>query len=192
MKSLRATMCVVALSTLPASAVGPAQAPTPAVNQTGAAVLAFQQKVADYVKLHNQAESKVPSLTETDDPAKIAAREAALGEAIRQMRATAKPGDIFIAEFRPHLLALLRSGFAGRPRGDRQALVEDQPKSMALSTYMTYPPSIPLATFPGKLLRSLPDLPPELEYRIVGRHLILRDVKANIVVDFVRDAVPTT
>lgn len=192
MKTLRATMCVVALAALPASAVGRLQTPTPAVNPTGAAVHAFQQKVAEYVKLHNEAETKVPNLAETSDPAKIAAREVALGRTIRQMRAGARPGDIFIAEFQPYLRTLVRRDFAERPRGDRQALAEEQPKTMALEVNMTYPTSIPLATFPGKLLRSLPDLPPELEYRIVGRHVILRDVKANIIVDFVRDALPTT
>ena len=62
---------------------------------------------------------------------------------------------------------------------------------MKLTVNMTYPSKLPLATVPAKLLRALPDLPPELEYRIVGRSLLLRDVKANIVVDFVRDAVPT-
>ena len=41
------------------------------------------------------------------------------------------------------------------------------------------------------LLRKLPDLPPELEYRLVGRSLILRDVKANLIVDILRDVVPT-
>ena len=56
---------------------------------------------------------------------------------------------------------------------------------------MTYPTTLPLETVPGKLLRVLPQLPEVLEYRILGRHLILRDVKANLVVDFVRDAVPT-
>jgi hypothetical protein len=191
MTLFRAAPYLVALSALSIPAVH-AQSPTPVVNPTGAAVHAFQQKVAEYVKVHNEAESKVPNLAETNDPVKIAAREAALGQAIRQMRASARPGDVFVTEFRSHLLTLVRRDFANRPRGDRQALVEDQPKAMALEVNMTYPSSIPLATFPGKLLRSLPDLPPELEYRIVGRHLILRDVKANIVVDFVRDAVPTT
>jgi hypothetical protein len=56
---------------------------------------------------------------------------------------------------------------------------------------MTYPSSLPLGTVPARLLRELPDLPPELEYRIVARHLILRDAKANIIVDFIRNAVPT-
>jgi hypothetical protein len=56
---------------------------------------------------------------------------------------------------------------------------------------MTYPTTLPLVTVPAKLLRALPELPDGLEYRILGRHLILRDVKANLIVDFVRDAVPT-
>ena len=60
-----------------------------------------------------------------------------------------------------------------------------------LAVNMTYPSTLPLVTVPAKLLRVLPQLPEQLEYRILGRHLILRDVKANIVVDFVRDAVPT-
>jgi len=34
-------------------------------------------------------------------------------------------------------------------------------------------------------------LPAELEYRIVARSLILRDVKANLIVDILRDVVPT-
>ncbi len=50
---------------------------------------------------------------------------------------------------------------------------------------------MPLETFPPALLRKLPDLPPDLEYRIVGRSLLLRDVKANLIVDILRDVVPT-
>jgi hypothetical protein len=41
------------------------------------------------------------------------------------------------------------------------------------------------------LLWKLPDLPPELEYRLVGSSLILPDVKANLIVDILRDVVPT-
>jgi hypothetical protein len=39
------------------------------------------------------------------------------------------------------------------------------------------------------LLR-LPQLPKEVEYRFVGRDLILRDVAANLIVDFLPNAVP--
>jgi len=163
----------------------------PAVNPTAAAVHVFQQRVADYMKLHQQAEGKVPDLKETSDPQKIATREKALGDTIRSMRPDAKPGDIFAEEFRPVLLQLIHDDFATRSAADRRALIQELPAKFQLSINMTYPATLPLVTVPAKLLRVLPTLPEELEYRILGRHLLLRDVKGNIVVDFVRDAVPT-
>ena len=48
--------------------------------------------------------------------------------------------------------------------------------------------SEPLATTPANLLANLPQLPMDVEYRIVGRHLLLRDVDANIIVDFIYNA----
>ena len=53
----------------------------------------------------------------------------------------------------------------------------------------TYPSNWPLQTFPATLLAELPKLPPELEYRFVSDGLILRDTKANIVVDFILDVI---
>jgi hypothetical protein len=42
---------------------------------------------------------------------------------------------------------------------------------------------------PANLLAALPDLPPDLEYRFVGRHLILRDARANMIIDEVPHAI---
>ena len=53
-----------------------------------------------------------------------------------------------------------------------------------------YPDGTPLSAVPPGLLRKLPVLPPELDYRFVGRDLILRDVDANIIVDYVLEAAP--
>jgi hypothetical protein len=60
----------------------------------------------------------------------------------------------------------------------------------ALGINDIYPSAVPLVTFPPALLQSLPPLPEGLEYRFYGRHLILRDAKANIVVDLLRNVVP--
>jgi hypothetical protein len=161
------------------------------VNATGAAVLAFRNRVADYVKVHEQAESKVPKLTETSDPAKVDGREKALGRMITQLRAGAREGDVFGADFRPILEREIRADFKARSAADRKALVHELPAKMTLAVNMTYPTDLPLATFPARLLNRLPELPPQLEYRIVGRHLVLRDAKANVIVDIARDIVPT-
>ncbi len=52
-----------------------------------------------------------------------------------------------------------------------------------------YPEDAPLPTVPPNLLASLPQLPEDLEYRILGRNLILRDVHANVIVDFLPKAI---
>ena len=51
----------------------------------------------------------------------------------------------------------------------------------------TYPKGASLATMPPNVLEVLPRLPDGLEYRIVNTHLILWDVDADIVVDYVFD-----
>ena len=89
------------------------------------------------------------------------------------------------------LIKVIHDDFAKRSAMDRKALVQELPAKMALTVPMTAPSKLPLATGPATLMLAQPELPPVLEYRIVGRSLLLRDVKANIVVDFVRDAVPT-
>jgi hypothetical protein len=169
----------------------PAAQTTKPVNPIGAAVQAFQEQVAAYVKVHNNAEGQVPQLRETTDPVQISEREKLLGQAIQKLRPNAKAGDIFVPQYQPHLVKVIKDDFAKRSAADRKALVVELPKNVKLEVNQVYPTTLPLETFPPKLLRALPDLPPELEYRIVGRSLILRDVKANLVVDILRDVVPT-
>jgi hypothetical protein len=121
----------------------------------------------------------------------ISNREAALAKAIQTLRAGAKVGEIFAPEYQPYFIKIVQDDFATRPAADRKAIVNELPKNMKVDINTVYPTSVALATFPAGLLRKLPDLPPELEYRLVGRSLILRDVKANLIVDILRDVVPT-
>ena len=56
-----------------------------------------------------------------------------------------------------------------------------------------YPAGGPVATMRPTLLMALPPLPPELQYRFINMALILWDVQANLIVDFVPDIFfPTT
>src|SRR5690348_3882114 len=77
-----------------AAPAAPAQPATqPGVNPQGAATLEFQKRIQDYLKIHNDAEAKVPNLKKTDDPKEISERETALGKMIMTLRAGARPGD---------------------------------------------------------------------------------------------------
>jgi len=63
---------------------------------------------------------------------------------------------------------------------------------MELQINESYPEKVPLQSTPPTLLMNLPELPKGLEYRILGRELVLRDSDANIIVDYVPNALPAT
>jgi hypothetical protein len=54
-----------------------------------------------------------------------------------------------------------------------------------------YPEGQPLPSVPAQLLLTLPSLPEPLEYRIVGQHLLLLDTAADLVVDYILNAITT-
>jgi len=48
----------------------------------------------------------------------------------------------------------------------------------------SYPAGAPFPSTPAPLLQTLPTLPRGLEYRIIGRDLVLLDSPANLIVDY--------
>jgi hypothetical protein len=162
---------------------GVAQAPPKAAT---AATAEFNKRVAAYVDVHKKADGQVPSLKRTNDPAEISSREIALGSAIRAARAGVRPGDIFTQEVGEELRRLIKSDYRGRSREERRIFLDEVPHFRP-KVNQTYPSTWPLATFPATLLDVLPKLPDIVEYRLLSEALILRDVNANIVVDFILD-----
>jgi hypothetical protein len=75
-----------------------------------------------------------------------------------------------------------------RSASDRAVILSEVPVASPRVNEV-YPAALPLATLPALLLGALPGLPADLEYRFMGRHLIIRDTKTNLVVDFLPDVV---
>jgi hypothetical protein len=150
----------------------------------------FFDHVRAYIKIHNAADARVPSLKETSDPQKISAREKALADEIRTERAGARQGDVFSLSAAKEIGLVVAEDFNKRAFKDQKAILVEVPMKAPPSINTDYPTTLPLATVPPTLLLRLPTLPEELEYRFLGRHLILRDIKANLIVDFIPDVVP--
>ena len=109
----------------------------------------------------------------------------ALAERIRSARRHAQQGEIFS----PAIATTLRTAMNRQLRGNsaagtRASIRDDGPEAFALQVNGTYPKGASLATMPPNVLEALPRLPDGLEYRIVNAHLILWDVDADIVVDY--------
>jgi hypothetical protein len=162
-----------------------------AVNPDAKLLQDFQERISTYIDLHKKAAKDAPPIKETKDAAKIKAAQDALALQIRALRAKARQGEIFTPEIARLFRRLMYPEIKG-PDGapTKEALKEDAPKpgSVTLKVNARYPDEQPLPTMPPNLLSSLPKLPEELEYRIVGKDLILRDVPANLIVDFIPGA----
>jgi hypothetical protein len=165
----------------------------PRVNPDARIVQDFERRVQEYVKLDRQAQAQgaLPALKPTDNAEKIHEDEQGLARAIRVTRSRAQQGDIFTPEVSREFKRLIGIAYqASEAHRIRVSLKSGDPVNLRLQVNQTYPENMPLQTTPPTVLLNLPRLPPELEYRLVGRSLVLRDVKANVVVDFIPNAIP--
>lgn len=174
---------IVAVASLVWTAAGVAQ---PRVSPQTSAMADFSKRVTAYLDLTKKATAGLPPLKRTDDPSEIALRETALGDAIRAGRAGARPGDILTPEVARVFRRTIKDDFRRRPLRGQKVMLDEIPRFHP-KVNQTYPSEWPLATFPATLLAALPALPDGLEYRLLSEALIIRDVKANIVVDFMLD-----
>lgn len=153
---------------------------------------AFLNKAKQYVSM----EKKLPAdkLSPTNNVEQLDQQRKALRAAVQQARPGAKQGDIFDAHVADVFRKLLKSTMTG-PNGPkiRASLNHAEPVGPRdLKVNEVYPnvSGLPLQSVPPTLLVNLPVLPRGLEYRIVDHTLVLRDTNANLVVDFLPDALP--
>ena len=182
------------IAVTPGAALGSAdaQATPQRVNPNAKAIASFQEEVNEYVELHRKLEKTLTPVPRDATPEMIDKYQRDLGRLIQQARRNERAGDIFESEVRPVLRKLLAGLFNG-PDGKklRMAVAEENPgESVKLVVNGRYPDTIPLSSMPPQVLRTLPQLPEELEYRFIQSTLILLDVHAHIIVDYMTGAVP--
>jgi hypothetical protein len=159
-------------------------------NPTGAAVKAFLDRVDAYIDLQKKVASGLPKLKDDAWPDDIEAHQAAMAARIRLARPKAKRGEIF-GDAEPIFKAVVDGDKVLRGLRDRRAAMEEVPRFDPPSINAAYPEKLPLATVPPLILDQFPRLPDgHLEYRFMGNDLIIRDVMANLIADFINNAVP--
>jgi hypothetical protein len=160
-------------------------------NPQTAALQDFEKRIEDYASLDKRLSKGTDVNKPTDEPHLILERQRDLAKKIREARSKAKQGDIFTPEIAKEFRRLVRVAMAGPNAGDIQkSLAHAEPVRLPLRINEPYPAEVPLQSTPPTILMNLPRLPPELEYRINGHALALRDTGANLVVDLIPDAIP--
>lgn len=181
--------CVV--MSITASGISAFQQSGPAVNADSQVLAGFTSRVTEYMKVRKKASDNLHHLKSTTSQAAINRHEHQLAHQIREAREHAHQGDIFTPET-AEVFRRLTALAGNSPSGVRmkQSLRHAEPVNLVLRVNRPYPDGFPLQSSPPTLLANLPPLPKELDYRVVGHSLILRDAEANLIVDFIDRVMP--
>ncbi|HXG56353.1 MAG TPA: hypothetical protein VNJ03_13330 [Vicinamibacterales bacterium] len=181
----------------PATSASPTEAPPtervvgPLSPEEAAILATMNQRINEYVTLHRKLERKLPQVPREATPEQIDRFQRALEKAVREARAGAKQGELFTPESRVVITRLLATIFGGPDGKELKASVLDEtPVGVQLAVNGRYPDTVPMSTIPPQVLQTLPKLAEEMEYRFVGDALVLLDVHAHVIADFIPDALP--
>lgn len=183
MRPVTAALLMVLCASL-ASAQPPAGESDPAIPDFRVHVVGyigddFQARMSRYQELRRTLEAGLPPLTVTNDPTDIERAERALARRIRAARGR-RQGELFTpaisVEFRRVLLLETDAPTLA-------SIMDENPGAFEHRINGTYPKEHPLSTVPPNILALLPPLPDDVQYRFLGRHLVLHDTRANVILD---------
>ncbi len=164
------------------------QAPAAADNQVAED---FEARVRIYRALEQKLEATLPKLPRRATPQQVDENQRALGALIKNARAGATRGEIFTPEIQALVKRTLADVLGGADgRNMRASIMDENPGMPNLGVNDRYPDSFPLSTMPPQVLKALPKLEEELEYRFIGERLVLMDARAHIIVDFTDNVLP--
>ena len=180
------------LMVLGVAAEAPAQLPTPDSD----AIRQFTTATREYAWQHRRLENELAPLEVNSNPDTINRVVQEMAAAVRAARPDARQGDLFTdalgAELRRGIAAALAAeGFTPGDVLSAEAAEGIDAAQLPLKVNGPFPWIYASAMFPC-VLKALPALPPELQYRIVGSTLVLIDVHAGLIVDFLPHALADT
>jgi hypothetical protein len=152
----------------------------------GEAMADVSTRIAAYASLRGELQEDLRAPQVTDDVAKIRHAVRALATKIRASQQRPREGDIFTTRAAEEIRRRLR---LIATVDTCRAIEDDNPGRLSRPVSRDYPEGRPLSTTPATVLAILPRLPPDIQYRFIGHDLILLDTRANIVVDWMAEAI---
>jgi hypothetical protein len=156
-----------------------------------AATTEFLQRLDAYLELRRQATRHAPTPHVTADPVELLAVQDAIADAIRAARPLAAAGDIFAAGVGQAFRESIERALRRHDRDVARLLAEHAPRvpvGLAVNTRFDWQSG---SQMPSWMIAVLPPTPSDiLQYRLVGRDLVLLDIGAGLIIDVLRDALP--
>jgi hypothetical protein len=145
----------------------------------------FNRRVTAFAALRDTLEVALPPLQVTERMEEVEHFETTLARRLRAARSPRR-GQVFTASMARQVRRMIERN---TDKDVITFIMEDGPGEFEVDVNASYSKERALSTMPPRILLLLPDLPYDLEYRFVGRHLILRDRRSNTIVDAVPYAI---
>lgn len=183
---------LAALMILAAGAAAPAQSQSPEID----AIRQFTTATREYAWQHRRLENQLAPLEVNSNPDTINRAVQEMAAAVRAARADARQGDLFTDALAPELRRRIAAALAANGLTPWDVLTAEAAEGVdaalvPLKVNGPFPWIYASAMFPC-VQNALPELPPELQYRIVGSTLVLIDVHAGLIVDVLPHALAAT
>jgi len=197
----RSSISFVAAIALIATACGPTLPPTTAPAQPDPTFDPFRQALQAYIdqtqpfrKQAAQAQESTPGKDDATTHAPATAlrtRQNDLAEALRtKLRANATQGQLFT----PAMGDAIKHQIAAAFDSPQKALILDEMAEQLTTPAKSQAPKLnqklDAPRVPPRLMEMLPPLPKQLEYDFTDSTLVLRDIDADVVVDYLPAAFP--
>jgi hypothetical protein len=152
---------------------------------------AFDERIAEYAALHRRLVAQLPPLETSTDPEVFITHRKRLAGLVKSARPRASQGDFFDPSVAPVFRRLIGEALYGLEVEELlRGLFEEHPGTWGYRVHVYDPyPSWATREVPAPLLRHLPVLPKELEYRVVDHDLAILDADANLVLDVLPAAI---
>lgn len=146
---------------------------------------AFDAQVRVYLRLRDElAVAAPPAPTRLTGSVDIDGASA-LAKAIGQARRNARAGDVFNRDIAQDISERVRISIAALNPDDRQAIFDELEAPARIRVNDVLPSDLPLPPMPPRLLAQLRPLPETLQYRFLGRALVLIDIDTGLIVDVI-------
>jgi hypothetical protein len=156
-----------------------------------AAITQFESAIAKYMALRQRLRNEIAGPVPNSSASELNRASDSLASAIQRARAGAREGNIFVTPVTVVVKRRVDDVVRRDNLGPVLANIDDESATVKTpSIHLRFPVAAQMATMPPSLLAALPQLPKELEYRIVGNYLVLRDVDAALILDYIPAAVP--
>jgi hypothetical protein len=176
---------------MPAAAATAEEQKAAAPANDAAAIAQFEAAIAKYMALRERLRSEIAGPVPNSSSSELTRASDSLAAAIQRARRDAKAGTLFMVPVTAVVKRRVTEVIRRDDLGPLLAAIDDEEPTVKVpAIHLRFPGASQMATMPPSLLDALPQLPKELEYRIVGEYLILRDVDAALILDYIPAAVP--